>query len=416
MSELLTPILAPNSTWFNNSYNIKRNFITEINVVDTFVPVGEEGVDYYSWDGSAERNGSIIVYAVKTDIDRKYRLYLAGNGYGKIYANEDSSYVFSCASLAATEGFVYATNINGLALLDTRNATTMRRFFCECNSLKSLDLRSFDTANVDDMDSMFYGCEALLSLNLSTFDTSNVTNMYDAFGRCYSLEKITLGEKFSFNGNGIVDDTKIAVLPTPSIFGYWWDRNRTAYAPEDVPSNTAATYYSNLDLVNNIQYRITNGRVLDIADEIRELSGTAEAMGIADMKNNLTEANAEVDSQAELIAQIASALEGKAGGGGSAGGSGSLKSAYIAASYTGRKIYFSEGMTWLEWCNSEHNSIYSLVDGSPVLSCVLEVRADGELWESGDTGFGVCKNGISEPAHSSDKIIENFIYILEYLD
>lgn len=51
-----------------------------------------------------------------------------------------------------------------------------------------------------------------------------------------------------------------------------------------------------------------------IANKIRELLGTTDVMGLDTMATNLGEANTEVSNQAELIAQIASALEGKASG------------------------------------------------------------------------------------------------------
>lgn len=51
-----------------------------------------------------------------------------------------------------------------------------------------------------------------------------------------------------------------------------------------------------------------------LADEVRVLSGTENAMGLDAMKAHVGEANDEVDSQAELLAQIATALEGKAAG------------------------------------------------------------------------------------------------------
>lgn len=54
-----------------------------------------------------------------------------------------------------------------------------------------------------------------------------------------------------------------------------------------------------------------------IADEIRTLSGTTDPMGLDAMATNVSEANTEISDQADLIAQLASALEGKSVSGGS---------------------------------------------------------------------------------------------------
>lgn len=53
-----------------------------------------------------------------------------------------------------------------------------------------------------------------------------------------------------------------------------------------------------------------------IADKIRVLSGTEDTMSLNAMESHVGEANTNVDTEADLIAQISSALEGKAGGGG----------------------------------------------------------------------------------------------------
>lgn len=58
-----------------------------------------------------------------------------------------------------------------------------------------------------------------------------------------------------------------------------------------------------------------NTKMAAIADEIRELSGTTDAMGLDAMANHVGSVNDEVVNQEALLVQIAAALEGKAIGG-----------------------------------------------------------------------------------------------------
>lgn len=57
-----------------------------------------------------------------------------------------------------------------------------------------------------------------------------------------------------------------------------------------------------------------NEKMTNIANEIRNLSNTNEAMGLDSMASNLNTANSDVDTQADLITQIANGLEGKVAG------------------------------------------------------------------------------------------------------
>lgn len=55
-----------------------------------------------------------------------------------------------------------------------------------------------------------------------------------------------------------------------------------------------------------------NTKMTALADEIRELSGITGKLGLDAMTNHVGEANVEIENQEDLLAQIATALEGKA--------------------------------------------------------------------------------------------------------
>lgn len=63
---------------------------------------------------------------------------------------------------------------------------------------------------------------------------------------------------------------------------------------------------------------IQSENLTSIADKIRVLNGTTAVMGLDAMATNVGNANTEVSSQTDLLAQIQSALEGKTAGGGGA--------------------------------------------------------------------------------------------------
>lgn len=173
------PILKPNSTWFSpNVSTVTRNTLTTINIVDSYAPSDAAAV-VDSWDASNAQDGSIMCYIEGTV------LTIAGNGSGKIAANEDSSYAFSDINIS--DFFNNVTELNGLGLVDTSNVTTMCNMFYKCVIVRALDVSDWNVSNVTTMERMFNVCEYITELDLSKWDISNVTN-FEHF--CYQCARL----------------------------------------------------------------------------------------------------------------------------------------------------------------------------------------------------------------------------------
>lgn len=180
------PTLAPNCTWFTQGgTSVKRASITQINIVDRYIPTGGETA---SWDASAAQDGGVMCYVDGT------KLTISGNGTGeaegKIYANEDSSYAFSVMS--GSDRFSNLTAIYGADKLDTSNATTFRTMFDRAIKLSEIDVSTWNTENVETMERMFQGCISLTSLNLKNWDVKKVRSMNSMFVSNSSLGPMKL--------------------------------------------------------------------------------------------------------------------------------------------------------------------------------------------------------------------------------
>ena len=117
----------------------------------------------------------------------------------KVFTPMNSSFLFSNG---ISTGLNQLTSFEGMAYLDTTNATNMYGMFNLMSSIASLDLSSFDTNNVTNMNLMFSGMTVLSSLDLTNFKTGNVTDMGSMFSKMTSLDSLDL---MSFDTSNVTD-------------------------------------------------------------------------------------------------------------------------------------------------------------------------------------------------------------------
>ena len=171
-----------------------------------------------------------------------------------------SSMFYGCTSLATLDVSRFDTSqvtnmssmFNGCTSLvsldasswNTSKVTNMAWMFNNCKSLATLDVSGWDTSKVTDMSFMFYSCGKLASLNASSFNVSSVTKMSSMFRYCSKLQEVSFGATWKWVGTD-------GLLPSPSTRyiagadGLWHAKSDgSAYAPADIPSGKADTYYA----------------------------------------------------------------------------------------------------------------------------------------------------------------------------
>lgn len=143
------------------------------------------------WDVSADQNGSVMAWLTLTTADdasttnkdeTTYHLTISGNGYGKVFANPDSSYAFY--------DLYNLTSFKGINLLDTRMAINLEGMFMYCESLTGLDVSNWDTSNVTNMAGLFYWCNDLAAIDVSKWNTEKVTDLNSTFYGCRTLSEL----------------------------------------------------------------------------------------------------------------------------------------------------------------------------------------------------------------------------------
>lgn len=140
-----------------------------------------------------------------------------GSDAAKIYANPDSSYMFSSFS------GIYSADFSNI---DTSEVISMKGMFKDASYLNPIDVSRFDTHKVQDMSEMFSGIRALMrrdtiTLNLSNFNTANVVNMKGMFKDSSRFTDINIS---SFNTSKVTDMSEMfygaTSLPTINLSSF----------------------------------------------------------------------------------------------------------------------------------------------------------------------------------------------------
>lgn len=139
--------------------------------------------------------------------------------------------------------------VAGIGAWNVASVENMEQMFDECDQLTELDLSGWGasggTPSLRNAAKMFWGNSNLAVLDISALDTTNVyagqvdewttySGMADMFGAMPSLEKVTLGDAFSFTGDG----SSSCTLPGE----YWKNTAGTILAVDAIPSHVADTY------------------------------------------------------------------------------------------------------------------------------------------------------------------------------
>lgn len=195
----------------------------------------------------------------------------------------------------------YQSGLTSIVIPDSVTNLTMACFY-GCASLTSVTLPN---SNCGYGRSCFAGCTSLTTI---IFPEEGEIYLDGTFMNCTSLTSVTIPDSVVGIYDGFVGCTSLTTIyvPDPNNLSKginscdWLDAtgNEVVFLP-----------------IPDIQYLINKKTLTNLADKIRVLSGSEDAMTPAVMANELDEFNSGMDSelatQDDLIAKIAGALEGK---------------------------------------------------------------------------------------------------------
>ena len=205
------------------------------------------------------QTGSISLYRRELT-DGMYKIYILSET-GKFILNENAAWMFD--KLYSLEEII------NLHLLDTSKVTNMRDMFCDCASIKRLDLSNFDTSNVTNMIGMFARMTELDYLDLSTFDTSVVTEMGQMFTTDTNLKKIYVSNKWNVSNKVATEDGGGVFTNCTNLVGgngTIYDSTKITYTMAVVDGTTTGylTNGYNLDTGINVNHAIKNKSASEI--------------------------------------------------------------------------------------------------------------------------------------------------------
>lgn len=162
------------------------SFINKVSFIYSNTPLPEENVEatyrrFFDYSGApifVSWNSTTGQITVRTPGEKYFLNKNAGSGPGTL----DGMFA----------SFTNMESIEGLELIDTREAISMEKMFYDCQKLESLNLSSFNTSNVTSMKEMFCGCKSLRNLDVSGFNTAKVISMCKMFCNCTKLQNIDL--------------------------------------------------------------------------------------------------------------------------------------------------------------------------------------------------------------------------------
>jgi len=218
----LSTLVSANKEWYNTS---RTEFLGD-RIPNNVFDIYEDKVSNVAYV-ALHANGTLAFYRESAPSDK----------YGEIlhsyYGAEKDIY----SSQVETPWYGNRNDIKQVVVVDSVIPRATAFWFAGMTNLKVFDGRNLDTTQAESMTSMFSGSDNMMS--------------------------VTLGKKFTFNGNGA---TRMTSLPTPSQFqadsadGNWYNTDNKAFAPNNIPNNIEDTYYSFNIVVNNARYSLDGGK------------------------------------------------------------------------------------------------------------------------------------------------------------